>query len=94
MVRAKAEEIRKVPSFPRARGDGPNLRLILKIRILFSPRPWGWSDFIENLLSPLAVFPAPVGMVRNLSGVAVQILRFPRARGDGPMCLMRISRRG
>ena len=71
-------------SFPRARGDGPRLPILIRAKAAFSPRPWGWSAVFLNFVKNSNVFPAPVGMVRFTSLEIGNKLGFPRARGDGP----------
>ena len=67
--------------FPRARGDGPEPDLGIAMDLPFSPRPWGWSDYLAYLKRALFVFPAPVGMVRTPARVRFAIYVFPAPVG-------------
>jgi hypothetical protein len=49
---------------PHARGDGPIVVGASVTRIVFSPRPWGWSGAALGTIAGPAVLPTPVGMVR------------------------------
>ncbi len=71
--------------FPHARGDGPPRRDLASAAHEFSPRPWGWSGVHLSEAFCLEVFPTPVGMVRSPDTRPALPLRFPHARGDGPM---------
>ena len=78
-------------SFPRARGDGPDF-IQGKISLVeFSPRTWGWSDYLSDTTGKIHVFPAHVGMVRAARLAAPLTVCFPRARGDGPFTTPRLT---
>ncbi len=84
MVREREIERNQGQGFPHARGDGPNTLDRLDHAILFSPRPWGWSDHGASRMSTWRVFPTPVGMVRWQRRSGMIRSSFPHARGDGP----------
>ena len=87
MVREMFGSSRRIQSFPHARGDGPQLVRIDRRNSGFSPRPWGWSEFVAVADRQRIVFPTPVGMVRTCARRALPDRRFPHARGDGPPVL-------
>ncbi len=70
--------------FPHARGDGPDVREVLKKRTTFSPRTWGWSVQDAVCGGHSVVFPTHVGMVRSPRRMVPGGRGFPHARGDGP----------
>ncbi len=71
-------------SFPHTRGDGPMDSLPGLGALLFSPHPWGWTDYFPFATSRAIVFPTPVGMDRNLFPFVLGLNSFPHTRGDGP----------
>ena len=85
MVRILSSSEPEMQRFPHARGDGPNLRGNWAAFKQFSPRPWGWSISTANRTPHCRVFPTPVGMVRKSNILSFFPLRFPHARGDGPV---------
>ena len=85
MVRERTTSTVQCRRFPHARGDGPANNLTLYPHMEFSPRPWGWSDLSDLRPGIPAVFPTPVGMVRAIPKRRTPHLRFPHARGDGPL---------
>ncbi len=64
MVRVGFAETASSFGFPHARGDGPIWTAARAQRIMFSPRPWGWSRHCHLGKRRGPVFPTPVGMVR------------------------------
>src|SRR2546425_893400 len=60
----------------------------------FSPRAWGWSDQLVVWHGRLRVFPTRVGMVRPGIAARVGCRRFPHARGDGPVAVLRAVKLG
>ncbi len=79
--------------FPHARGDGPTPHRPSADIVEFSPRPWGWSDFVDAMADDKAVFPTPVGMVRWTAPSITATGCFPHARGDGPLAMDRLDER-
>ena len=71
-------------SFPHARGDVPRGDAGHLHVEVFSPRPWGCSEFERNSLRIYAVFPTPVGMFRGRILNFSNEISFPHARGDVP----------
>src|SRR3989442_1234587 len=84
MVRNHQDLGRAHHRFPHACGDGPWFAFPLLHWREFSPRVWGWSDYIMRAQVKLEVFPTRVGMVRFPQRVAADSHRFPHACGDGP----------
>ena len=72
------------PSFPRASGDGPDIKPVKFGTATFPPRERGWS--LPGLLPHRmrVVSPARAGMVPGLPPVRGGWAGFPRASGDGP----------
>ena len=85
MVRCFSGKGTETRSFPHARGDGPFADSGALVFLVFSPRPWGWSDEYERTKNLLKVFPTPVGMVRKHPLQSSDRGGFPHARGDGPL---------
>ena len=84
MVRFSRSVIYSPGSSPHARGDGPSHALAGVQRVLFSPRPWGWSVRGPRRALRAGVLPTPVGMVRPFEKPLVRVVGSPHARGDGP----------
>ncbi len=84
MVRFRTSRSPSRKCSPHARGDGPLTAAMHGVVYGFSPRAWGWSDFVVIRVSGRGVLPTRVGMVRVRCGVLRARLRFPHARGDGP----------
>ena len=72
-------------SSPHARGDGPDDWDLIRRRMLFSPRAWGWSGTDLSADGAERVLPTRVGMVRRLAPLGEHSKRSPHARGDGPL---------
>ena len=85
MVRGATRDQAHHARFPHARGDGPRGPYPSARIWLFSPRPWGWSEFLIMKWPIVQVFPTPVGMVREAEDIARDADSFPHARGDGPV---------
>ena len=90
MVRLIFPSMPAINCFPHARGDGPPAAAGEISTGPFSPRPWGWSEARQMACYVEAVFPTPVGMVRDFSPSPCRNGRFPHARGDGPSTGSRI----
>ena len=73
---------------PRARGDGPDFADSLIGSVRASPRSRGWTRDHRGRIRPAGGFPALAGMDPGATGEALQGLRLPRARGDGPCPVM------
>ena len=71
-------------SFPRVRGDVPQIQPLFSIYNLFSPRARGCSAVEVFTLKYFTVFPAHAGMFLAVCVCLVDARRFPRARGDVP----------
>ena len=71
-------------SFPRVRGDVPNLYSTPLLPSPFSPRARGCSLVIPVSASYTIVFPACAGMFPLSHAIDAPLLRFPRVRGDVP----------
>jgi hypothetical protein len=84
MVREPAPFDQDGRGSPHARGDGPSSGSLTKQPRTFSPRPWGWSVFLELGLRGGDVLPTPVGMVRLIRVEELPMPCSPHARGDGP----------
>src|SRR6185503_19871430 len=84
MVRVLNLVIKSLFGSPHSRGDGPNSRGFLPLRVLFSPLAWGWSEMSALPTNPSAVLPTRVGMVRTGSTGRSIITCSPHSRGDGP----------
>ena len=74
-------------SFPRARGDGPPCSPIHRERNKFPPRTRGWTLALKPGKRMLIVSPAHAGMDLILAMLGNLYVRFPRARGDGPIII-------
>ncbi len=72
------------PSFPRARGDGPEVSILIDGRPVLPPRPRGWTCSYSMLPLFAQASPAPAGMDPVCFQPIIHEMGFPRARGDGP----------
>ena len=72
---------------PRARGDGPNRRLVVTMPLPASPRSRGWTRHALGGGRRREGFPALAGMDRARWRRSASSSRLPRARGDGPVVL-------
>ena len=71
--------------FPRACGDGPEVKAVVNLMDVFSPRMRGWTALLRLEMTLASVFPAHAGMDRIPHAPAIVNSSFPRACGDGPM---------
>ena len=69
---------------PHVRGDGPSTARLGAPISAFSPRAWGWSGEVEDLVGAPSVLPTCVGMVRSMKRSACSATSSPHVRGDGP----------
>jgi hypothetical protein len=69
---------------PRARGDGPWVRLYPSRGPSCSPRPRGWSPHWHVALTAVALLPASAGMVPPWPPPRSTTSSAPRLHGDGP----------
>ncbi len=76
-------------SIPHARGDEPRTTYINIIRIMYSPRTWGWTTTNLLLTSQMDVFPTHVGMNHIINTLVYYNVRIPHARGDEPKICLR-----
>src|ERR671922_166021 len=65
MVRFYVTWLSSLLSFPHACGDGPRVVSRAALACRFSPRVWGWSEYIGPADITDSVFPTRVGMVRE-----------------------------
>ena len=72
--------------FPRTRGDGPETRALAESYAAFPPHARGWTDEGPQNNVRAAVSPARAGMDPCRLLYFSLIRRFPRTRGDGPLC--------
>ena len=74
------------PRFPRQRGDGPiaGSRIDAWFRVPPPARGWSVAHDVEAGLGQGS--PASAGMVPRARALGRRPLRFPRQRGDGPVC--------
>ena len=87
MFRCKRGSNFPLQSFPRARGDVPQLPRPAGTEREFSPRTRGCSCPRSSKCDPAHFFPAHAGMFLRLRLWRRWIRRFPRARGDVPIVL-------
>ena len=87
MFRLKKMTSPSILSFPRVRGDVPNLLIMTLAKTQFSPRARGCSGTADQCEDCIKVFPACAGMFRRPSRNTGPISRFPRVRGDVPLVL-------
>ena len=73
--------------FPRASGDGPPVGEALREFVQISPRQRGWTPNGHIRLVDLHDFPAPAGMDPICGSASSSLTGFPRASGDGPLCV-------
>ena len=71
-------------SFPRIRGDVPDIRPASIVRMMFSPHTRGCSSAYQLQRNQGPVFPAYAGMFLGLLGCGSPPSSFPRIRGDVP----------
>ena len=71
-------------SFPRVRGDVPQVFSTSTSLSTFSPRARGCSAVYEAIGKGVIVFPACAGMFRPAPPPNQSGKRFPRVRGDVP----------
>ena len=71
-------------SFPRTRGDGPNLPSTTGIAFTFPPHARGWTRNWSRIRCGKSVSPARAGMDPKLVKDKMREKCFPRTRGDGP----------
>ena len=84
---APSAEYRSQYGLPRARGDGPNRRLVVTMPLPASPRSRGWTRHALGGGRRREGFPALAGMDRARWRRSASSSRLPRARGDGPVVL-------
>ena len=70
--------------FPRARGDGPQLRTSATVSSWLPPRSRGWTYSSLGHSTIVGASPALAGMDPLPDAPGNSRSRFPRARGDGP----------
>ena len=70
--------------FPRVRGDGPSVAMVLIARLKFPPRARGWTLGSNGPHRTLEVSPACAGMDPLVIARISPKYSFPRVRGDGP----------
>ena len=70
--------------FPRRRGDGPTICLLLFFVQVFPPQARGWTVDEEIPPGPRHVSPAGAGMDLSIPTKSAVAPCFPRRRGDGP----------
>ena len=71
--------------FPRASGDGPEIRKDAALAKEFPPRERGWSRLRVGAAQGRRVSPARAGMVPIKYLLTLRSQCFPRASGDGPL---------
>ena len=81
-------------SFPRIRGDVPNVRNTCGLIRGFSPHTRGCSIHAPEARTSAGVFPAYAGMFRLLPRPSSSLMSFPRIRGDVPCLFIRQYRSG
>ena len=91
MVPVPVGEDRIPRRFPRASGDGPLRQVKGMLDRLFPPRERGWSLPWNIVRADGLVSPARAGMVPCLRWLTDRSRGFPRASGDGPAPLSRLS---
>ena len=72
-------------SFPRIRGDVPQIQIRTRRRVQFSPHTRGCSARAPTCDWCIGVFPAYAGMFLNLKTQLRAVMGFPRIRGDVPV---------
>ena len=71
-------------SFPRIRGNVPQLAEATTKAEMFSPHTRGCSEYSPRLIAYQYVFPAYAGMFRMPQAGEAEKRSFPRIRGDVP----------
>ena len=84
MFRLVLPVFRRGASFPRVRGDVPQLVQNVFLIEPFSPRARGCSVLAWLGVEAVGVFPACAGMFPVCHSMGLTSLRFPRVRGDVP----------
>ena len=79
-------------SFPRVRGDVPQINNNINCKKQFSPRARGCSGVQRHHWASRRVFPACAGMFLRTMATFEKMNRFPRVRGDVPPSLSRPCR--
>ena len=84
MDRARRRQNRRLTSFPRTRGDGPDSTTCPFSRNWFPPHARGWTCHPCPRRHSGQVSPARAGMDRTEQSPQSPAPGFPRTRGDGP----------
>ena len=74
----------QIASFPRIRGDVPDVKSGYPTWYVFSPHTRGCSKLVVFALLCVCVFPAYAGMFPCICRRSPLLARFPRIRGDVP----------
>ena len=83
---SRRRQLSRRPGFPRTRGDGPSRLWTSGATFPVSPHTRGWTVVIPLSSHRDEGFPAHAGM-DPITGAGWKMLsRFPRTRGDGPIC--------
>ena len=75
-------------SFPRRRGDGPEMNADERRRFWFPPQARGWTLHEDTGVLHYTVSPAGAGMDRSSCIATAPRHCFPRRRGDGPVVVL------
>ena len=75
-----------ITRFPRPRGDGPTRGRVNSQPIGVSPPTRGWTRWSRTAVHGSSGFPAHAGMDPESPVTPGSLSRFPRPRGDGPVC--------
>ena len=84
MARNGREPWSRVLRFPHLRGDGPWDTDAKVAGKWISPPAWGWPVETKSADLDDEDFPTCVGMARLSVERAIELVRFPHLRGDGP----------
>src|SRR5699024_10003633 len=84
MDRGLASVRLRCPRRPHARGDGPGKWRGPMVWMEQAPRTWGWTAHASRSFRLNEAGPTHVGMDRGRNPHALQNVRRPHARGDGP----------
>ena len=84
MFRHGLRRTSRCTSFPRVRGDVPEIDLPNRRWNLFSPRARGCSLIFDPSSAYNNVFPACAGMFPTQNIIVIAMMSFPRVRGDVP----------
>ena len=84
MFRFKIHATQKAFTSPHARGDVPTINPRRWTNRNFSPRPWGCSGALGELVGDRPLLPTPVGMFRRSRTRAAGSPASPHPRGDIP----------